>query len=269
MPANRKIIIAVTSAATVKIVTHLAEVNGASSREAWDACANPDPARYNPFVSFAFLKALEDAGTVGGRSGWMPRHLVLEDEAGSVAGVAPAYVKTHSQGEFVFDHGWAEAYMQAGGRYYPKLQMAVPFTPVPGPRLLVKPGPRAVADEQVLAAAAIELASQAGLSSVHITFLDMETQARLLPLGFLARTGQQFHWQNQGYATFENFLEAFASRKRKSVRKERAEALSAGIEIEHISGSGITEAHWDAFFEFYTDTGNRKWGRPYLNRKFF
>ena len=194
---------------------------------------------------------------------------MLEDEAGGVAGVAPAYVKNHSQGEFVFDHGWAEAYMQAGGRYYPKLQMAVPFTPVPGPRLLVKPGPRAVADEQVLAAAAIEFASQAGLSSIHITFLDKETQARLVPLGFLARTGQQFHWQNQGYANFEQFLETFASRKRKAVRKERAEALSAGIEIEHISGSGITEAHWDAFFEFYTDTGNRKWGRPYLNRKFF
>ncbi len=269
MPANRKIIITVTSAATVKIVTHLGDVNGAASCETWDACANPDPGRYNPFVSFAFLKALEDAGTVGGRSGWMSRHLVLEDESGAVAGVAPAYVKSHSQGEFVFDHGWADAYMQAGGRYYPKLQMAVPFTPVPGPRLLVKPGPRAAADEQVLAAAAIELASQTGLSSVHITFLEKETQARLVPLGFLARTGQQFHWQNQGYANFEHFLETFASRKRKSVRKERAEALSAGIEIEHISGSGITEAHWDAFFEFYTDTGNRKWGRPYLNRKFF
>jgi predicted N-acyltransferase len=262
---SRKSFKSVTADATVKIVTQLAEVNGA----AWDACANPDPACYNPFVSHAFLKALEDAGTVGGRTGWMARHLVLEDEAGGVAGVAPAYVKHHSQGEFVFDHGWAEAYMQAGGRYYPKLQMAVPFTPVPGPRLLVKPGPRAAADEQVLAAAAIEFASQAGLSSIHITFLDEDTQARLVPLGFLTRTGQQFHWHNHGYATFENFLETFASRKRKSVRKERAEALSAGIEIEHITGRDITEAHWDAFFEFYTDTGNRKWGRPYLNRKFF
>ena len=265
MLTSRKSFNPVSTDATVKIVTQLSEVNGAD----WDACANAVPARYNPFVSHAFLKALEDAGTVGGRSGWAARHLVLEDEAGGVAAVAPAYVKHHSQGEFVFDHGWAEAYMQAGGRYYPKLQMAVPFTPVPGPRLLVKPGPRAAADEQVLAAAAIELASQAGLSSIHITFLDKETQARLVPLGFLSRTGQQFHWQNQGYASFENFLDTFASRKRKAVRKERAEALSAGIGIEHISGADITEAHWDAFFEFYTDTGNRKWGRPYLNRKFF
>ena len=262
---SRKSFKSVTADATVKIVTQLADVNGA----AWDACGNPDPARHNPFVSHAFLKALEDAGTIGGRTGWTARHLVLEDESGGVAGVAPAYVKHHSQGEFVFDHGWAEAYMQAGGRYYPKLQMAVPFTPVPGPRLLVKPGPQAVADEQVLAAAAIEFASQAGLSSIHITFLDKDTQTRLAPLGFLTRTGQQFHWHNHGYATFENFLETFASRKRKSVRKERVEALAPGIEIEHITGADITDAHWDAFFEFYTDTGNRKWGRPYLNRKFF
>ncbi len=249
----------------VKVAAGLREIDAGQ----WDACANPGPATTNPFVTYAFLKALEDAGSVGGKTGWLPRHLILEDDTGGVAAAAPCYVKTHSQGEYVFDYGWADAYAQAGGRYYPKLQIAVPFTPVPGPRFLVKPGPRAVSDEQVLAAAAIEVARQGGLSSVHLTFLDRETQARLAPLGYLARTGLQFHWHNQGYATFDDFLSTFASRKRKSVRKERAEALSPEITIDHITGHNITEAHWDAFYEFYIDTGNRKWGQPYLNRAFF
>ena len=249
----------------VKIVTALQSVKAPS----WDAVANPESATHNPFVSYAFLSALEDSKCVGRGTGWMPRHLILDDGSGGIAAAAPAYVKTHSQGEYVFDHGWAEAYEQAGGRYYPKLQIAVPFTPVPGPRLLVKPGPQAIADQQLLAAAAIELASQAGLSSVHITFLDQGAQTRLGALGFLVRTGQQFHWQNQGYQCFEQFLETFASRKRKAVRKERTEALSAGIEIELLTGRDIAEAHWDTFFKFYMDTGSRKWGRPYLNRAFF
>ncbi|MEQ1652330.1 MAG: GNAT family N-acetyltransferase [Hyphomicrobium sp.] len=249
----------------VKLVPAIADVAAA----AWDACANADPATYNPFVAHAFLKALEDAGCVGQGTGWLPRHLVLENADGSVSGVAPCYVKGNSQGEYVFDHAWAEAYHQAGGRYYPKLQISVPFTPVPGPRLLVRPSAAAHADEQVLAAAAIEIAKQNGLSSVHLTFLDKATQQRLSGLGYLARTGQQFHWQNQDYKTFEDFLSTFASRKRKSVRKERAEALSPGIEIEHVTGAAITGEHWDAFYEFYMDTGARKWGRPYLNRKFF
>jgi uncharacterized protein len=243
------------SEASIKLVPAIGEIDAA----VWDLCANTDAAAHNPFVSHAFLKALEDAGSVGPGTGWLPRHLVLEDEAGSVAGVAPCYLKSHSQGEYVFDHGWADAYAQAGGRYYPKLQIAVPFTPVPGPRLLVRPG----------AAAAIEVARQNGLSSVHLTFVDGQVQERLGGLGYLARTGQQFHWHNQGYKTFEDFLGGFASRKRKAVRKERAEAIAPGIEIEHITGGGITEAHWDAFFEFYMDTASRKWGRPYLNRKFF
>ena len=251
--------------ALVKVVGSLSEIKGA----AWDACANPEPSLANPFVGHAFLKALEDAGTVGITAGWLPRHLVLDDGQGGVSACAPCYVKTHSQGEYVFDHGWAEAYTQAGGRYYPKLQIAVPFTPVPGPRLLVKPGATAAADEQVLAAAAIELAEQAGLSSIHVTFLDRPAQDRLSTLGFLPRTGQQFHWHNQGYENFAQFLETFASRKRKAVRRERLEALSQGITIEHITGADITEAHWDAMFEFYLDTSNRKWGRPYLNRAFF
>lgn len=251
--------------AVVKFVPSIAAVDAAQ----WDACANPDPSAFNPFVSHAFLKALEDSNAVGRASGWIPRHLILEDETGTIAAAAPAYVKSHSQGEYVFDHGWAEAYEQAGGHYYPKLQIAVPFTPVPGPRLLVKPGPRANADEQLLATAAIELARQGGLSSVHLTFLSAETAERLRALGFLTRTGQQFHWQNRDYTSFDDFLASLASRKRKAIRKERQTAVAPGIEIEHITGSDITNAHWDAMFDFYMDTGNRKWGRPYLNRASF
>jgi len=254
-----------SSDATVTLVPSIAEIDAAQ----WDACANPDPATFNPFVSHAFLKALETSRTVGRTTGWLPRHLVLEDENGKVAAAAPAYVKSHSQGEYVFDHTWAEAYVQAGGRYYPKLQIAVPFTPVPGPRLLVKPGPKAIADEELLASAAIEVARQGGLSSIHLTFLAADTAARLRTLGFLTRTGQQFHWQNRGYTSFDDFLATLTSRKRKAARKEREAALAPGIEIEHLTGPAITEAHWDAMFAFYTDTGNRKWGRPYLNRAFF
>lgn len=236
---------------------------------AWDACANPDAGTFNPFVAHAFLKALEDSRSVGAGTGWRPSHLVLQDEAGALAAAAPAYVKHHSQGEYVFDHAWAEAYAQAGGRYYPKLQIAAPFTPVPGPRIFARPGVNATADRLTIAAAAIELCERLGLSSAHVTFLDAAAQAELAPLGYLARTGQQFHWRNDGYATFEDFLGSFASRKRKAVKKERAEALAAGVEIEWLSGAGISEAHWDAFFAFYMDTGNRKWGRPYLTRAFF
>jgi predicted N-acyltransferase len=254
-----------SSDATVKVVPSIADIDAAQ----WDACANPDTETFNPFVSHAFLKALEDAGAVGRESGWLPRHLVLEDELGTVTAAAPAYVKSHSQGEYVFDHGWADAYEQAGGRYYPKLQVAVPFTPVTGPRLLVRPGPEAMADEQLLAAAAIEVARRGGLSSVHLTFLASDTAARLCALGFLTRIGQQFHWQNRGYGSFDDFLGTLASRKRKAVRKEREAALAPGIEIEQLSGRAITEAHWDAMFAFYMDTGSRKWGRPYLNRTFF
>ncbi len=249
----------------VKLAPSIASIDAGQ----WDACANPDPAKYNPFVSHAFLKALEDSHAVGGRSGWLPRHLVLEGDNGEIAAAAPAYLKSNSQGEYVFDHGWADAYEQAGGRYYPKLQIAVPFTPVPGPRLLVRPGATSNADEQVMAAAAIEAARIGGISSVHITFLNEDVAARLRAQGFLTRIGQQFHWHNQGYASFDDFLASLASRKRKAIRKEREAALSAGIEIEHVTGKDIGEAHWDAMFEFYMDTGNRKWGRPYLNRTFF
>ncbi len=249
----------------VNLVPSIASLDAAQ----WDACANPEPATFNPFVSHAFLKALEDSHTVGRQTGWLPRHLVINDEEGGISAAAPAYVKSHSQGEYVFDHGWADAYERAGGRYYPKLQIAVPFTPVPGPRLLIKPGETASTSEQLLAAAAIEVARQGGLSSVHLTFLEQASAEHLKSLGFLIRVGQQFHWQNQGYASFDDFLGTLASRKRKAVKKERQTALAPGIDIEWLTGKDITEAHWDAMFTFYTDTGSRKWGRPYLNRTFF
>ena len=238
--------------------------------QAWDACANPDPATYNPFLAHAFLKALEDAGAVGGRTGWLPQHLALKiGDAATLAACAPCYVKSHSQGEYVFDRGWAEAYERAGGRYYPKLQIAVPFTPVPGRRLLARPGPDAEANAMLLATAAVELVERNDLSGLHLTFLTEAEWLHLGDKGFLKRTDQQFHWNNDGYASFEAFLASLASRKRKAVRKEREQAMSGGLEISRLTGAAITEASWDALFAFYLQTGSRKWGRPYLNRKFF
>jgi predicted N-acyltransferase len=256
---------------TVRVATALA----ALPRAAWDACANPPGGglyaldRWNPFVSHDFLASLEEAKTVGGRSGWGSAHLLVEDAAGELLGAVPCYVKTHSQGEYVFDYGWADAYERAGGRYYPKLQVSVPFTPVTGPRLLVRPGPREAEVRALLVAGLRSLRRELGASSVHATFL-AEAEARDLEgRGFLMRTDQQFHWFNEGYATFDDFLGALASRKRKAIRRERRDAVASGITIERISGAAITEAHWDAFFAFYMDTGSRKWGRPYLNRRFF
>lgn len=235
---------------------------------AWDGLANPPGVAHDPFVSHAFLKALEDAGTVGRRSGWMPQHVVIEDD-GVLVGVMPCYVKSHSKGEYIFDYGWAEAYERAGGRYYPKLQVAVPFTPVPGRRLLVVPGDTQALRERQLLAGGIELAKRVGCSSLHITFLSEGEWTRAGAAGLLQRTDKQFHWHNQGYKTFDDFLGTLASRKRKAIRKERREAVEGGLVIEPVTGKDITEAHWDAFFEFYMDTGSRKWGQPYLNREFF
>lgn len=234
----------------------------------WDSCANPDPTAHNPFLSHAFLNALEQAGTVGEGAGWVPQHLVLEGPDGAVVGVVPLYAKSHSQGEFVFDHGWADALHRVGGQYYPKLQCAVPFTPVAGRRFLARPGPAQADTERLLAHATIAVADRIGASSVHVTFPTEEEWTRFGADGFLQRTGQQFHWRNDGYETFDDFLATLSSRKRKAIRKERAEAQAA-VEILSVTGSEITEAHWDAFFAFYVDTGSRKWGRPYLNRRFF
>ena len=248
------------------VVSRIAEIEA----EDWDACANPDPATHNPFLSHAFLKALEDSGCVGDkRTGWLPHHIVLNDGHGGIAGCVPCYVKLNSAGEYVFDYGWAEAYQRAGGAYYPKLQVAVPFTPVPGRRLLVRPGPDAERRQKLLAAAAVEVARRLGVSSLHLTFLTEEEWRALGAQGFLQRTDQQFHWHNEGYAKFDDFLARLSSRKRKTVRKERAEALGRGLTIERITGADLREEHWDAFFAFYQDTGNRKWGHPYLNRRFF
>ena len=249
----------------VKVVASIGEIDA----DAWDACANPDPATFDPFISHAFLKALEDSGSVSARKGWAPQHLVLENGGAAVLAVAPCYLKSHSQGEYVFDYGWAEAYERAGGRYYPKLQIAVPFTPVPGRRFLVAAGADLGSSERHLTGALIELARQRNASSFHATFLSEAEWRRLGELGCLQRTGQQFHWENQGYTSFDGFLETLASRKRKALKKERREALGEGVSIEWVTGGDITEAHWDAFFAFYMDTGNRKWGTPYLNRKFF
>jgi len=251
--------------ATLEAVSSLTAIDRAD----WDRLANPDPAIYNPFLAYDFLAALEGSGAVGGRTGWLPRHLVLKAADGVPLGVMPAYLKGHSQGEYVFDHGWAEAYERAGGSYYPKLQCAVPFSPVPGARLLVGADGDLPERRAVLARGAAELCRQAGLSGAHVTFCREDEWESLAAEGYLKRTDQQFHWANQGYATFDDFLSALASRKRKTVRKEREQALAAGLEIVQLTGGDIEESHWDAFFAFYMDTGSRKWGRPYLNRRFF
>jgi predicted N-acyltransferase len=223
----------------------------------------------NPFVSHEFLSALEASASVGGRSGWQPNHLLVENETGELLGAAPCYVKTHSRGEYVFDHGWAEAFERAGGNYYPKLQVAVPFTPVTGPRLLVRPGRHSGAVREALAEALVEITTASELSSAHVTFLT-EPEWRLLgERGYLRRTDQQFHWENADYRSFEDFLTALASRKRKAIRRERKDALGAGVEVQWLTGNDLTEAVWDSFFAFYMETGSRKWGRPYLTREFF
>lgn len=255
------------SGGSVSLEVH--EGVGSIPADAWDEHANPAGTPFNPFLSHAFLLALEKSGSVGGRTGWQPRPVTLRTPDTPIAGVAPVYVKSHSQGEYVFDHGWAEAFQRAGGRYYPKLQVAVPFTPVPGRRFLVAPGPERAAHEVALAEGVAEMARRSGVSSVHATFCTQAEWTRMAGLGYLQRTDQQFHWANAGYATFDDFLASLASRKRKAIRKERETALSEGITIRHVSGSDLTEAHWDAFFSFYMDTGSRKWGRPYLNRRFF
>jgi predicted N-acyltransferase len=240
----------------------------------WDACAQggPDfsPARKpNPFVCHAFIKALEASGSAVPETGWLPQHLLLQDRGGKLVGAMPCYLKAHSQGEYVFDHGWADAYRRAGGRYYPKLQASVPFTPVTGRRLLVRDGPDRTEREVILLKAGTTLAAELGVSSLHMTFLTREEWELAGRLGLLQRIDQQFHWQNQGYRSFEDFLNALAARKRKAIRKERRAALSGGIEIEWLTGRDLTETHWDAFFAFYMDTGSRKWGSPYLTRSCF
>jgi predicted N-acyltransferase len=244
----------------LSVASSLAAIDAA----AWDACAGPD----NPFVSYAFLSALEDSGSATAKAGWKAQHLTLTDPAGRIVACAPLYLKSHSYGEYVFDHGWAEAYERAGGRYYPKLQCAVPFSPVPGPRLLIHPdaAPEAA---RLMIGGMVELARQLKVSSLHVTFPTVGQWRDLGAAGLLQRIGQQFHWENRGYESFEDFLGALNSRKRKSIRKERREALDSGLEIRTLTGGDITARHWDAFHHFYLTTSDRKWGSPYLTRSFF
>ncbi len=242
------------------LTARIADGVGALPADQWDACADTA----NPFLTHAFLAALEESGSVGGRSGWQPIPVVVDGADGAPAAIAPAYAKSHSQGEYVFDHGWADAWERAGGAYYPKLQVAVPFTPVPGARLLLRDADAAPA----LIAALEAVTDRHDLSSAHATFVAPEQIAHFERAGWLIREGTQYHWQNQGYASFDDFLGALASRKRKAIRKERAAAVE-GLTIRHLSGAAIGQREWDAFWRFYQDTGSRKWGRPYLTRAFF
>ena len=256
----------------VRVARRIADV----AAEDWNACA-AGGAEFqatsirppNPFVSHAFLKALEESGAATRETGWLPQHLLYEDGDGRLLACMPCYLKSHSQGEYVFDHGWAEAYMRAGGHYYPKLQASVPFTPVTGPRLLARTGTDAAERRVILLQAGQTLTEELGVSSLHITFMTREEWELAGGLGYLQRTDQQFHWLNDGYDTFDDFLAALSSRKRKMIRKERRAAIEDGVAIEWVTGRDLTEAHWDAFFDFYMDTGSRKWGTPYLTRECF
>ena len=244
---------------TLTLHRAIAEIGAAD----WDACAGGA----NPFVSHAFLSALEDSGSAGPRTGWLPQHASLQDPGGRVLAVAPMYAKSHSYGEYVFDHGWAHAFERAGGSYYPKLQVAVPFSPVPGPRLLCRPG--AEIEPATLGRALVQACRELDLSSVHVTFCRESEWTALGDAGWLRRLGVQFHWQNAGYACFDDFLEVLSSRKRKTIRRERRDANAAGLDFRVLRGAEIRPHHWDAFYRFYTSTVDRKWGGAYLTRSFF
>jgi len=249
-----------TDALTVTVLGELGKVE----RAVWDGFANPADKPYDPFISWDFLQALEETGCASPATGWQPVHLIAHDVGGAAVGVMPLYAKDNSYGEYVFDHAWADALYRAGGQYYPKLQCASPFTPVPGRRILA-PDPHV---ERALAQAAIAFAQRTEASSAHITFADQAMVERLKPLGFLPRIGIQYHWFNHGYARFEDFLADLSSQKRKTIRRERARACE-GLTINRLRGADIKARDWDFFFRCYQDTGARKWGSPYLNRDFF
>lgn len=253
---------------SIKLLDGLGSVGAAE----WDACAAPECAdggpAVNPFLTHRWLSAFEESGSAHWREGWDPKHLMAEDDAGKTLGVMPLYVKGHSQGEYVFDHGWAQAFERAGGQYYPKLLSATPFTPVTGKRLLVHPDADRDLAEGALLSGAAQITNDNSLSSLHLIFCTEEEQVRLNEAGFLTRKNQQFHWRNYDYADFDAFLANLSSRKRKGIRKERAKAVE-NVEIVHLTGDQIQPEHWDAFWAFYQDTGERKWGTPYLTRSFF
>ena len=254
-----------TPTVSLRTVETLAGIDDAQ----WDACALAPGSAGSPFLSHRFLKALEDSKSVGRRTGWQPQYLLAESADGTLLGAVPLYVKNHSQGEYIFDHGWAQAFERAGGRYYPKLQAAIPFTPVPGPRLFARPGPLEGAVKGALIDMMAEMAKDNGISSVHATFCTQDEWKRFGEHGWSLRLGQQYHWSNEGYKTFDDFLAALSSRKRKAIRKERQSVVKEGLTVRALSGSDIKSEHWDTFFAFYMDTGGRKWGTPYLTRSFF
>ncbi len=244
---------------------HVHDAIARIGREAWDACAAPTG---DPFVSYDFLHACEASGSAAARQGWAARHLALTADDGRILGVMPLYLKANSQGEYVFDHSWADAYERAGGRYYPKLLGAVPFTPATGPRFLSHPDADAETVRAALIQGALGLAGQSGVSSLHVNFPTEADWTAMTEAGLMPRIDMQFIWRNDGYQSFDDFLAALSSNRRKTIRRERREA-QAGLDIRPLTGAEITEAHWDAFFAFYMDTGSRKWGRPYLTRDFF
>ncbi len=254
----------------IRVLPSLSDITA----EQWDRLAHvrrPDGGvEDNPFVSHAFLLALEESGSACAKTGWMAQHLVLETSEGEKLGALPCYLKNHSQGEYVFDHGWADAFHRAGGEYYPKLQCSVPFTPATGPRFLTGPFENPEPIQAALLVGVKQLADRVQASSVHITFMQETESGFAAENGFLQRKDRQFHWLNEGYETFDDFLESLSSRKRKNIRKERKTVLEAsGLTIEHLTGDSLTEEAWDAYFKFYLDTGSRKWGKPYLNREFY
>jgi predicted N-acyltransferase len=248
-------------AIAIRLVERIEKIGAA----AWDACAGTD----NPFLTYAFLHALEASGSATAETGWRPQHLVAEDSRGRIVGVVPMYLKSHSYGEYVFDHGWADAYRRAGGRYYPKLQVSVPFTPVTGARLLIADRPDRDAIRAGLVEALEAVAERSRVSSLHVTFCTGEEAEAFAAGGFLIRSGFQYHWENRGYRSFDDFLAALNHGKRKSIRKERRDVVAQGVEVVALSGGDLRPEHWDKFFEFYHATSDRKWGSPYLTRDFF
>ncbi|MGB0844950.1 MAG: GNAT family N-acetyltransferase [Alphaproteobacteria bacterium] len=248
----------------IEVVQNLVEVDGA----AWDACAGNE----NPFVSYNFLFALEESKSAVVGNGWLGQHVLLKSaDTEDLLGVVPLYLKNHSQGEYVFDHGWADAFERAGGQYYPKLQSCVPFSPVTGPRLMARKDTRFEASQikNMLVRGMLEVGKRHGVSNLHVTFCENEDLPLFENEGFLPRYGHQYHWQNKGYSSFDDFLDELTSRKRKAIRKERKAVLDSGVELKTLTGDDLQTHNWDKFFEFYLDTGSRKWGQPYLTREFF
>ncbi len=249
-----------SEAIAVRVVSRIAELPAAE----WDLCAGP-----NPFVSHAFLSALEESGSATRETGWLPQHLVIAGRDQRLMGAVPLYLKSHSYGEYVFDWGWADAYERAGGSYYPKLQACVPFTPVTGPRLLLHPDCERPPVARALTAGMLELARRTQVSSLHVTFPTEAEWRDLGEAGFLRRTGLQYHWENRGYASFDDFLASLASRKRKAIKKERRAVAESGVGLRALTGGEIEPRHWDAFHRFYRATSDKKWGPAYLTREFF